>query len=85
MRRSGSKCCLACHLSSRSDVVSRWVQAPNARGRIVNANEDEGMKDEKGGSGEASRVICLVGLVGSVDEVDEELSDEIGEECSNYG
>ncbi|WRT66274.1 uncharacterized protein IL334_003227 [Kwoniella shivajii] len=63
----------------------KWVQATNARGRIVNANEDARLVDQRGKKGEESRVICLVGLVGSVDEVDEELSDEIGEECSKHG
>ncbi|WVR07130.1 hypothetical protein IAU60_004171 [Kwoniella sp. DSM 27419] len=63
----------------------KWVQNANSRGRIVNANEDQKVVEEKGRFGEASRIICLVGLVSSVDEVDEELSEEIGEECSKYG
>ena len=63
----------------------KWVQHATSRGKIVNANEDERSKEEKDRSGEAGRVICLVGLVNSVDEVDEELSEEIGEECSKYG
>ena len=62
-----------------------WVQNASARGRIVNTNEDERAKEEKERVGEASRVICLVGLVGGVDEVDEDLSEEIGEECSKHG
>ncbi|WVF71550.1 hypothetical protein IAT40_006358 [Kwoniella sp. CBS 6097] len=63
----------------------KWVQNANSRGRIVNANDDSRMAEEKGRLGEASRVICLVGLVEGVEDVDEELSDEIGEECSKYG
>ncbi|OCF36771.1 hypothetical protein I316_01367 [Kwoniella heveanensis BCC8398] len=63
----------------------KWVQNANSRGRIVNANDDSRIAEEKGRLGEASRVICLVGLVEGVEDVDEELSDEIGEECSKYG
>jgi splicing factor 45 len=59
----------------------KWVQNPNARGRIINANTG---KEEKG-EGNEGRVVCLVGLVNSVEEVDEELSEEIGEECSKLG
>lgn len=63
----------------------KWVQAPNARGKIVNANEDQRAAEEKARLGEASRIICLLGLVESEEEVDEELSEEIGEECSKWG
>ncbi|WVW83811.1 hypothetical protein I302_105832 [Kwoniella bestiolae CBS 10118] len=63
----------------------KWVQAPTSRGRIVNANEDARALDERGKRGEESRIICLVGVVGSEEEIDEELGDEIGEECSKYG
>ncbi|KAK8864315.1 hypothetical protein IAR55_001562 [Kwoniella newhampshirensis] len=81
-----SKRALAKQKAAAANAKNRkWVQAPNARGRIVNANEDERQREEKGRLGEASRVICLVGLVDGVDEVDEELSDEIGEECSKWG
>ena len=63
----------------------KWVQSATSRGKIVNANEDERQKEEKERLGEASRVVCLVGLVEGVDDVDEDLSDEIGEECSKWG
>ncbi len=63
----------------------KWVQAPNARGKIINANEDERQRLEKERLGEASRVICLLGMVDGEAEVDEDLSDEIGEECSKFG
>lgn len=63
----------------------KWVQAPNARGKIVNANEDVRAAAERDKLGDASRIVCLVGLVESEEEVDEELSDEIGEECSKWG
>lgn len=63
----------------------KWVQNPNTRGRIVNANEDERSKSEKEKYGEPSRVVCLVGLVGSMEDIDEDLAEEIGEECSKHG
>ncbi len=63
----------------------KWTQSATSRGRIVNANEDERQREEKLRLGEASRVVCLVGLVDGVDDVDEDLSDEIGEECSKWG
>ena len=63
----------------------KWVQSATSRGRIVNANEDERQREERDRLGEASPVVCLVGLVDGLDDVDEDLSDEIGEECSKWG
>lgn len=63
----------------------KWVVHNTTRGRIVNANDEERRVEEQGKYGEAGRVICLVGLVGSEDDIDEDLSEEIGEECSKYG
>jgi splicing factor 45 len=63
----------------------KWVVHNTNRGKIVNANDEERRVEEQGKYGEASRVICLVGLVGSEDDIDEDLSEEIGEECSKYG
>jgi splicing factor 45 len=77
-----SKRQLAKHKAAMANAKQRkWVQAPNARGKIINSNDDAKAKEE----GEAGRVICLVGLVNNVEEVDEDLSDEIGEECSKFG
>jgi splicing factor 45 len=61
----------------------KWVMHSTNRGKIVNANEEGRRQEEQGKYGQASRVICLVGLVGSEDEIDEDLSE--GEECSKYG
>ncbi|KAK4684536.1 splicing factor 45, partial [Tremellales sp. Uapishka_1] len=81
-----SKRALAKQKAAAANAKNRkWVQAPSARGRIVNLNENEKVKEDKERFGENSRIVCLVGMVGSPDEVDEELSDEIGTECSNYG
>lgn len=63
----------------------KWVQHATNRGKIVNAADAERKSEEVTKYGEASRIICLVGLVGSEDEIDEDLSEEIGEECSKYG
>jgi splicing factor 45 len=63
----------------------KWVQHAHARGKIVNSNDDERAAEEKARSGEASRVVCLRGMVGGLEEVDEDLADEIGEECSKFG
>jgi splicing factor 45 len=63
----------------------KWVMHSTNRGKIVNANEEERRNEEQGKYGEASRIICLVGLVGGEDDIDEGLSEEIGEECSKYG
>lgn len=63
----------------------KWVQAPNARGRIVDASAEARAQEERGRLGEASRILCLVGLAESEEDVDEELPDEIGEECAKLG
>lgn len=81
-----SKRQLAKQKAAAANVKNRkWTQSATSRGRIVNANEDERQREERGRLGEASRVVCLVGLVEGVDDVDEDLSDEIGEECSKWG
>ncbi|OWZ60169.1 splicing factor 45 [Cryptococcus neoformans c45] len=81
-----SKRALAKQKAAAANAKShKWVQAPSARGRIVNENKDERAKEEKEKKGEEGRVICLRGLVGSIEEIDEDLVNEIGEECSNYG
>jgi splicing factor 45 len=61
----------------------KWTQAANSRGRIVNANEEERQREEHDKFGEASRIICIMGM--DDDDAGEELSDEIGEECSRHG
>lgn len=63
----------------------KWVQAPNARGRIVNANEDVRTKEDLEKYGEVSRVVCLTGVAEDPEEIAEDLSDDIGEECSKHG
>ena len=63
----------------------KWVQAPSARGRIVDANAEARAQEEREKVGDASRIVCLIGMVESEDDVDEEMPEEIGEECSKFG
>ncbi|WVQ72427.1 hypothetical protein IAR50_001979 [Cryptococcus sp. DSM 104548] len=63
----------------------KWVQSASARGKIVDANETKRATEERGKKGEESRVLCLRGMVGSEEEIDEDLADEIGEECTKHG
>lgn len=63
----------------------KWTQAPNAMGKIVNLNADERARAERETKGESSRIVCLLGVVDGADSVDDELADEIGEECNNLG
>jgi splicing factor 45 len=63
----------------------RWVQAPNARGRIVDASASAAREAEVEKHGEASRVVVLLNTVGSEEGVDEALADDIGEEAAKHG
>lgn len=63
----------------------KWVQHATNRGKIVNANEEVRAEEEKSKYGEPGRVVVLQGMVDGVDDVDEDMADEIGEECSKFG
>jgi splicing factor 45 len=62
-----------------------WVQAPSAKGRLVNMNEQTRQREEKARYGEPSRIVCLVNVLASVDDADQETMEDLGEKLKEHG
>lgn len=71
--------------AAKANANKKWIQAPTARGRIVDANTSSTRAAEVEKHGEESRIVVLLNTVASEDEVDEALADDVGAECAKHG
>lgn len=52
-----------------------------AMGKVISETTARKQAEDEARYGRPSRIICLLGMVGSPDEIDDDLSGDVAEEC----